>query len=85
MNTLAKALARRIEFTHDTLVVDYQDGRSLHLPLEWFPRLSRASLEARSDWRLIGGGVGVHWPQLDEDLSAGGFLTMTGPLQTVAR
>jgi len=50
MNTsAAKALARGVEFTDDTFIVDYQDGRSLHLPLEWFPRLLRASQEARND------------------------------------
>jgi hypothetical protein len=61
--------ATQVEFTTDDLVVQLEDGRRIHVPLEWFPRLRDASLEALAEWRLIGRGVGIHWPKLDEDLS----------------
>jgi hypothetical protein len=60
--------------TSDALVVRLADGREISAPLEWFPRLRDASAEARADWRLIGGGVGIHWPQVDEDISVAGLL-----------
>jgi len=54
--------------------VALDDGRTLEVPLEWFPRLCAATPDQRNDVRLIGGGVGIHWPQLDEDLSVQGLL-----------
>ncbi|HYD51099.1 MAG TPA: DUF2442 domain-containing protein [Gemmatimonadaceae bacterium] len=60
--------------TDDALVVRLADGRELTVPLEWFPRLREAPPAARQNWRLIGGGVGLHWPDLDEDLSVAGLL-----------
>jgi hypothetical protein len=51
------------------------DGRTLTVPLEWFPRLRDATPEERADWRLIGCGVGIHWERLDEDISVRGLLT----------
>jgi len=63
-----------VEFTRDSLVVHLADGRILSVPIEWFPRLAAASSEALEDWRLIGHGVGIHWEQLDEDLSVRGLL-----------
>jgi hypothetical protein len=56
------------------LVVQLEDGRTVAVPLEWFPKLRDASPEALGDWRLIGHGVGIHWPKLDEDLSVRGLL-----------
>lgn len=56
------------------LTVHLTDGRTLSVPLEWHPRLLDASTEQRNDWRLVGGGVGIHWPQIDEDLSLAGML-----------
>jgi hypothetical protein len=50
------------------------DGREIVAPLEWFPRLRDASAAQRANWRAIGGGVGIHWPDLDEDLSVAGLL-----------
>lgn len=58
----------------DTLSVDLADGRSISVPLAWFPRLLHASAEQRSRWELAGGGFGVHWPDIDEDLSSEGLL-----------
>lgn len=68
------ARARGIEFVPDALVVHLEGGRSLTVPLEWFPRLREASPQARHRWELIGGGLGIHWPDLDEDLSVAGLL-----------
>jgi Protein of unknown function (DUF2442) len=58
-----------VNVTPDTLSVDLSDGRTLSVPLAWYPRLLHGSTEERDDWRLIGGGVGVHWTRLDEDIS----------------
>ena len=66
--------AVRIAFSDGELVVHLEDGRSVHVPLEWFPKLRDASREDLADWRLVGGGVGIHWPRLDEDLSVRGLL-----------
>ena len=68
------ARARTIEFIPDALVVHLEDGRSLTVPLEWFPRLRDATAEARGRWELIVRGLGIHWPELDEDLSVAGLL-----------
>lgn len=58
----------------DVLTVDLVDGRTISVPLAWFPRLLHASAEARSNWRISGGGFGIHWPEIDEDLSTAGIL-----------
>jgi hypothetical protein len=63
-----------VEIAGGELVVHLEDGRKVHVPLEWFPRLCDASAEDLADWRLIGHGVGIHWPRLDEDLSVRGLL-----------
>ncbi len=56
--------------TDALLTVELSDGRTISVPLSWFPRLCHASPDERADWRLIGGGRGIHWSQLDEDISA---------------
>ena len=66
--------ARSVELTDDALVVHLVDGRTVTVPLEWFPRLRDATPEERADWRLIGRGVGIHWERLDEDISVRGLL-----------
>lgn len=60
--------------TADELIVTLADGRRVAAPLEWFPRLLRGTPEQRARWRLIGGGVGLHWEELDEDISVRGLL-----------
>ncbi|NBV23400.1 MAG: DUF2442 domain-containing protein [Proteobacteria bacterium] len=70
MNTLDKILVTRISSTPDTLVVDFSDGRTVQLPLLWYPRLYRATPTQRDHYELLGNGFGVHWPDVDEDLSA---------------
>lgn len=65
---------RDVRFTEDTLAVDLADGRTIIVPLVWYPRLLSASLEQRSHWKIAGAGYGIHWPDLDEDLSTEGLL-----------
>lgn len=63
-----------VRVTDDALVVRLADGRELSVPLVWFPKLQAAAPAARQQWRLIGGGVGIHWPVVDEDLAVAGLL-----------
>lgn len=58
-----------VTITEDTLSADLSDGRTISVPLAWYPRLLYGSVEERSQWRLIGNGKGVHWAELDEDIS----------------
>ncbi len=66
--------AERILMTEDTLSVDLSDGRTISVPLAWFPRLLQATPAEKKNWRLIGKGQGVHWEDLDEDISVEGLL-----------
>ncbi len=65
---------KSVRFTDDTLVVDLLDGRTISVPLVWYPRLLSATPAQRANWRLAGGGFGIHWPDVDEDLSTEGLL-----------
>ncbi len=58
----------------DTISVDLMDGRTITVPLAWYPRLAGGSPEQRANWQIAGGGYGIHWPELDEDLSTEGLL-----------
>ena len=66
--------AENVTVTEDTLTVDLSDGRTISVPLAWFPRLLHGSQEERNRWRLIGKGQGIHWEDLDEDISVEGLL-----------
>jgi len=66
--------AQKIEFVADGLVVHLKDGRTLTVPLEWFPRLRDASESQRSHFEIYGDGYAIHWPDLDEDISVPGLL-----------
>lgn len=66
--------AQSVEVTQDELVVLLVDGRRLSVPVVWFPRLCHASEDARNNWELLGDGEGIHWPDIDEDLSVEGLL-----------
>ncbi len=67
-------LAHAVRITDDTLKVDLDDGRTISVPLSWFPRLLQCTADERNNWRLIGKGEGIHWPDLDEDLSIDGLM-----------
>jgi Protein of unknown function (DUF2442) len=69
-----EALATRVEVSEDTLSVELADGRTIAAPLAWYPRLAHATVAERSSWRLIGGGRGIHWPSVDEDISVANLL-----------
>jgi len=68
------ALAQNISLADDALIVDLADGRTITVPLAWFPRLAHGTSEERGNWRLIAGGGGIHWPDLDEDISVASLL-----------
>jgi len=71
---LVIALAKAVRFDENMLHVQLTDGREFSVPLEWFPSLRDADAAQRNNWRLIGGGVGIRWEDLDEDLSVEGLL-----------
>ena len=77
MSTLAievNPLAERVEFTADELIVYLVDGRKVSVPITWYPRLAAADDKQRENWELLGDGQGIHWPDIDEDLSVSGIL-----------
>ena len=63
-----------VAVTDDVLTVELSDGRTISAPLSWYPRLCHGNPDERTDWRLIGGGRGIHWPRLDEDISADNLI-----------
>jgi len=76
MNTVVKVEVRikDIEITEDTLTAHLMDGRTISVPLVWSWRLTKATPEQRANYEIIGNGHGVHWPDIDEDISAEGML-----------
>lgn len=77
MSTLAVKFddhAVDVSFTKNALHLVLADGREVSAPLEWFPKLRDATEKNRSNWRLIGNGVGVHWPEIDEDIAVGTII-----------
>jgi Protein of unknown function (DUF2442) len=77
MRTLAvetHALAENVEFTDHDMVVSLVDGRKVVIPLVWFPRLANAAKSQLKNYQLLGDGEGIHWPEIDEDLSVSGLL-----------
>ena len=69
MIELRVARAQDVQVTDDELIVALDDGRTIVVPLAWYPRLLHGTRDERANWRLIGGGEGIHWPDLDEDIS----------------
>lgn len=65
---------KNVRCDDDMLIVDLHDGRTISVPLAWYPRLLHATAEQRANWQLCGGGFGIHWPDIDEDLSTEGLL-----------
>jgi hypothetical protein len=79
MSTLSihyEPLAVDVKVAASALIVTLADGREVSAPLAWFPRLLKASETDRAKWRLIGGGIGIHWPVLDEDISVESLLAI---------
>jgi hypothetical protein len=74
LTEIAVPSATDVIVTDDTLTVDLSDGRTMSVPLAWFPRLVHGTAEERATWRLIGRGEGIHWPGLDEDISVEGLI-----------
>jgi hypothetical protein len=70
----ADELVTDVKFTKDTLSVALRDGRTIKVPLAWYPRSLNATLAQRKNWQVAGGGYGFHWPEIDEDLSTEGLL-----------
>ncbi len=70
----AEGLAVEVSCSNDELSVTLSDGRVVSVPLVWFPRLAGATPRDRSDWELIGGGIGIHWTEIDEDISVESLL-----------
>ena len=68
------AAAKNVRVTDRELVVELRDGRVVSVPLAWYPRLAEGSPRERRRWELLGPGIGIHWPDLDEDISIGGLL-----------
>lgn len=73
-NRMWEAVAVRVQVSDDTLSVELNDGRTIAVPLAWYPRLAHGTATERVTWRLIGGGRGIHWPGLDEDVSVANLL-----------
>ena len=71
---IGETRAQQVSLTDDALIVEFVDGRTLSVPLTWYPRLAHGTQAERAHWRLIGEGVGIHWPDLDEDISVDGLL-----------
>ena len=77
MSTLEPRAGEKVQdvrVTEDTLTVDLLDGRTISVPLAWYPRLLHATPAQRTNWQVAGGGFGIHWPDIDEDLSTEGLL-----------
>ena len=71
------AKARNVKFSDNSISVELLDGRTISAPLAWFPRLLEANSNQRNNWQLMGDGEGIHWPDIDEDLSVAGLLAGT--------
>ena len=77
MAILARTADERVaavKFTKETISVTLKDGRTITVPLAWYPRLAHGNSAERNNWRLIGGGRGIHWPEIDEDISIANLL-----------
>ena len=79
---LREAIAQSVRDTDEALVADLADGRTIAVPLAWFPRLAHGTPTERANWRLITGGEGIHWPDLDEDISVESLLAGSRSAET---
>jgi hypothetical protein len=76
---------KNVRVDDDMLSVDLIDGRTISVPLSWYSRLFHATKEQLSNWEIAGGGYGIHWPELDEDLSTEGLLRGAPALKTFSK
>lgn len=83
-DVLTPPLAASVAVTDESLIVDLLDGRTLTVPILWFPRLMHATADERANWRLMGQGEGVHWPALDEDISVEALVAGRRSLESQA-
>ncbi|MCC6169917.1 MAG: DUF2442 domain-containing protein [Caldilineaceae bacterium] len=72
--TMTQVRVRGVVVTDDTLSVDLEDGRTIAVPIGWYPRLAHGTPQERTNWQISGGGYGIHWPDLDEDIGVEGLL-----------
>jgi len=79
---LKNTAAKGVMVGEDNLVVELSDGRTITVPVAWFPRLLHGTPSERSNWRLIGSGEGIHWPDLDEDISVASLLAGRRSIET---
>ncbi len=73
-NEIERPMATSVDVSEDTLIVELIDGRTISVPISWYPRLANASLDELQFWELIGNGDGIHWESLDEDISVQALL-----------
>src|SRR5436190_24117771 len=81
---IAHAEAQSVRVTDDELTVELRDGRTISVPIAWFPRLSHGTPAERNKWELLGRGMGIHWEELDEDISVSGLLAGRKSAETQA-
>ncbi len=74
MSGIAEIRVNDVHISEGTLTVDLMDGRTVSVPLAWFPKLLHATPKQRKNWKVSGGGYGIHWPDVDEDISTEGLL-----------
>jgi hypothetical protein len=74
LNDIGEARARHVSVSEDSIVVELVDGRTVAVPVTWYPRLAHGNQAERAHWRMIGEGEGIHWPDMDEDISVAGLL-----------
>lgn len=74
INKIAEARVQSVHFENDALVVQLLDGRVISVPLAWYPRLHHGSAKERDNYRFTGNGFGIHWPDLEEDISVSGLI-----------
>jgi|JI10StandDraft_1071094.scaffolds.fasta_scaffold392251_2 hypothetical protein len=80
MGSLIEALAQKVWFDKDNMLVSLKDGRIISIPLIWFPRLKNATIKQRKKYRLLGDGEGINWEDIDEDISVSGLLLGKGDM-----
>jgi hypothetical protein len=84
LETIRDASTHQVTVSEDVLTVELMDGRSIIVPISWYPRLAHGTPEERANWEILGSGIGIHWPDLDEDISVQGLLAGRRSAETQA-